>query len=198
MYSPSIDKLISVLKNLPSVGQHTAERYVFYWLKSGKKEVNEIIGALKNLADTVRSCEICWNFSDSNPCPLCQDKTRQQDIICIVSDPTSIPALEKSGEYKGLYHVLRGTLDATDLDSISRLKISDLYQRLKKQASTKEIILALNPDMPGETTAMYLEREIKKLIPTIKITRLARGLPMGSDLQYADEITLSSAFKHRY
>jgi recombination protein RecR len=197
MYSPSIDKLIAVLKRLPSVGQHTAERFVFYWLKSGKKEVMETVNSLEELLSNVKSCETCWNFSDTNPCPICQDKTRDKSVICVVSDPQAVPVLEGTGEFQGTYHILRGTIDATDPDQISTLKISELLVRLKS-AEIKEIILALNPDMAGETTMMYLEKEIKGEFPDIKTTRLARGLPTGSDIQYADEITLGNALKHRH
>jgi len=196
MYSPSIDKLISVLRRLPSVGQHTAERFVFYWLKSGKKEVMETVDSLKELLTNVKSCETCWNFSDTNPCPICQDKNRNKEIICVVSDPQAVPALENTGEFNGLYHILRGTVDPTDPDQINLLKISELFERLKN--GTKEIILALNPDIAGETTMIYLEKEIKNRNEQIKTTRLARGLPTGSDLQYADEITLGNALKYRH
>lgn len=197
MYSPSIDKLIAVLKRLPSVGQHTAERFVFYWLKSGKKEVMETVNSLEELLASVKSCETCWNFSDTNPCPICNDKTRAKNAICVVSDPQAVPVLERTGEYEGTYHILRGTIDATDPDQISTLKISELLERLKS-IEIKEIILALNPDMAGETTMMYLEKEIKEKFPNVKTTRLARGLPTGSDIQYADEITLGNALKHRH
>lgn len=196
MYSPSIDKLISVLKRLPSVGQHTAERFVFYWLKSGKKEVMETVDSLKELLTNVKSCETCWNFSDTNPCPICQDKNRNKEIICVVSDPQAVPALENTGEFNGLYHILRGTIDPTDPEQINLLKISELFERLKN--GTKEIILALNPDIAGETTMIYLEKEIKNRNEQIKTTQLARGLPTGSDLQYADEITLGNALKYRH
>ncbi len=197
MYSPSIDKLIAVLKRLPSVGQHTAERFVFYWLKSGKKEVMETVNSLEELLSKVKSCETCWNFSDTNPCPICDDKTREKNVICVVSDPQAVPVLERTGAYKGTYHILRGTIDATDPDQINTLKISELLERLKDIQIT-EVILALNPDMAGETTMMYLEKEIKNKFPNTKTTRLARGLPTGSDIQYADEITLSDALKHRH
>ena len=196
MYSPSIDKLINLLKRLPSVGQHTAERFVFYWLKSGKKEVMEMINTLEELLTNVKSCETCWDFSDTNPRPICQDKNRDQTIICVVSDSQAVPVLERTGEYKGLYHILRGTIDVTNPEQIKSLKVSELFKRLK--GSVKEVILALNPDIAGETTMIYLEKEIKNKNPQIKVTRLARGLPTGSDLQYADEVTLGNALKYRH
>lgn len=195
MYSPTINKLIQILKKLPSVGQHTAERYVFHWLKSGKAEVNELKIALDNLLKNTKSCEVCWNFSDFNPCPICADKNRDHNQICIVADPQSIVAVEKTGIYKGVYHVLRGTVD--EEESLNELKIKELLKRVKETKNINEIILAMNPDMSGETTMLYLEKQIKTIDPKIKITRLARGLPMGSDIQYSDEITLGSALKNR-
>ncbi len=197
MYSPSIDKLIDTLKKLPSVGQHTAERYVFHWLKSGKSEVSELKNSLDALLNNIKSCKVCWNFSDTDPCPICTDTKRTQTQICVVEQAQSVPAIEKTGAYKGVYHILRGTLDAGEEISLDDLKIKELLARIEKNKDTEEIILALNPDMPGETTMMYLKSKIQAINSNIKITRLARGLPMGSDLQYSDEITLGSALKNR-
>lgn len=175
-----------------------AERFVFHWLTRGKKDVEEMRLALENLLKNVKSCEQCWNFSETSPCPICADKTRDSSIVCVVAKVQDIAVLEKTGEYKGLYHVLRGLLDLTDDESvIKKIKAPEFWRRLDNFPQTKEIILALNPDVPGETTAMYLENQIKKRYPHLTITRLARGLPMGSDLEYADEITLSSAIKNR-
>lgn len=227
MYSPSINRLIHQLKKLPSVGQHTAERFVFYWLKSGKKDVTELILALKELVDTVKSCEVCWDFNDQSPCPICSDQKRDHSTLCIVANSQDLAVIEATHEYKGLYHVLRGTLDTADEESVQRMKIKELLERIQEKgerskdtsspagksetdspsshrqeevrgrSTIHELIFALNPDLPGETTMMYLQKHIKELNPNIKITRLARGLPMGSDLQYADEITLASALKNR-
>lgn len=197
MYSPTIDKLIKELKKLPSVGQHTAERFVFNWLKAGKREVGELLLALKEVMDKVKSCETCWDFSETNPCPICRDPARDKTTICVVSDPQSIPVIERTGEFKGVYHILRGLVDPNKDNAWQDLKLKEFFSRLDKEPKPKEIILALNPDLPGETTMMYLEREIKNINNEIKVSRLARGLPMGSDLQYADEITLGSAFKNR-
>lgn len=222
MYSVSINNLIKQLKKLPSVGVHTAERFVFYWLRSGKKDVTELMLALKELIENVKSCEMCWNFSDQSPCPICTDIKRDQSLICVVASPQDLAAIEQIHEYRGRYHVLRGTLDAADEESVRKIKINELLERIRPpspqpppfreretpvpplqkegvrgSSNIQEIILALNPDLPGETTMMYLQKKIKELNPTIKITRLARGLPMGSDVQYADEITLASALKNR-
>lgn len=197
MYSPSINNLIRALKKLPSVGERTAERYVFHWLKSGKKEVTELMLNLKELIDTVKSCETCWNFSDQTPCPICADKKRDNTIICVVAEPQDLMVIEETKIFRGYYHVLRSVVDAGDEESIARMKAKELFERIQKQKEVQEIILALNPDLPGETTMLYLERELKKQNPNLKVTRLARGLPLGADLRYADEITLGSAIKHR-
>ncbi|MFA6485855.1 MAG: recombination mediator RecR [Candidatus Magasanikbacteria bacterium] len=199
MYSRTITNLIHALKKLPSVGERTAERYVFSLLKGGKGEVNELKSALDELLKNTKSCEICWNFADTSPCHTCKDSKRDHTIVCVVADPQDVPAIEKSGAHRGVYHVLRGVIEIADEENFLKTKIRELLKRAHPSAKTtiQEIILALNPDLPGETTAMYLEKTIKKINPKIIVTRLARGLPMGSDLQYADEITLASALKNR-
>ena len=197
MYSKSIQNLIEAFRKLPTVGQRTAERFVFYLLKSGKKEVGEITLSLKELIDNVKSCETCWDFSDHNPCAVCNNKTREQSLLCVVSEPQDIPVLERTGIYNGLYQVLRGKIEPGAEEEMEKIKFKELFSKLEKNNKIKEVILALNPDLSGETTMLFLEKKLKELSPTLKITRLARGLPMGSDLQYADEITLGSALKNR-
>lgn len=192
MYSKSIQNLINAFAKLPSVGERTAERYVFYLLKSGKKDAGEITLALKELLERVKSCETCWDFADSSPCELCKDKTRNNKTICVVAESQDIEAIERTNEYSGVYHILRGVIKSDD--EITNLKAEELFKRAE---NAEEIILALNADLNGENTNMYLEAKLKKQNPRLKITRLARGLPMGSDLQYADEITLGSALKNR-
>jgi len=196
MYSPSIEILIKSFKKLPTVGQKTAERFVFYLLKSGKKEVAEITLSLKNLIDNVKSCQNCWNFTDINPCKTCSNPSRDKTIICIVSEPQDLTAIEQTSDYTGLYFLLRGVVNS-DQDNLDKLKIKELVQKIKTDKLIKEIILAFNLNIEGETTMMYLEKLLKKINPQLKITRLARGLPMNSDLQYADEITLGEAIKNR-
>ncbi|MBU0597197.1 recombination mediator RecR [Patescibacteria group bacterium] len=196
MYSDPIQKLIIAFSSLPTVGPRTAERFVFYLLKSGKKDVAELTNALKNLIGNIKSCEICWDFSDTSPCKICNDPKRDSSTICIVEESQDLQSIEKTNEYIGKYHLLRGTIRPDDEDSIKFLKIKELLVRLQNE-NIKEIILALNHDLSGENTMMYLEKKIKETKPNLKITRLARGLPMGSDLQYADEITLGSALKNR-
>lgn len=194
MYSPSISRLITALKKLPAVGERTAERFVFHWLKSGKKEVAELMLALKEVIEKVKSCEVCWNWSDTNPCEICNDKRRDRGAVCVVADSQDLAAIEQTGAWRGAYHVLRALLNADDEESLERMKVKELLARGRK---AKEVAFALNPDLPGETTMLYLEKELKKVNPALTITRLARGLPLGSDLTYADEITLASAIKNR-
>ncbi|HLD31870.1 MAG TPA: recombination mediator RecR [Patescibacteria group bacterium] len=196
MYPRPIRQLIEAFSLLPSVGERTAERFVFFLLKSGKKEVAELSSALNQLVKEIKSCETCWDFSLSSPCPLCADSRRDRSLLCVVATPPDVQALEKTGQYKGLYHVLRGTLSPENQESLNELKIKELIHRAR-QPELREVILALNPDLAGETTMMYLQNQLNSANHQLRITRLARGLPMGSDLQYADEITLESALKNR-
>lgn len=195
VYPRPIDNLIRAFSHLPSVGKRTAERFVFYLLKSGKKDVAELTLALKQLMEQVRSCEVCWDFSDRSPCVRCADSKRITDVICVVAEPQDLQAIERTGQYHGRYHVLRGLIDAAAETEVG-VKIPELIARANDPA-IKEIILALNPDLPGETTMLFLEQEFKRIAPHLTVTRLARGLPMGSDLQYADDITLGSALQNR-
>ncbi|TAN33830.1 recombination protein RecR [Patescibacteria group bacterium] len=206
MQSPSIKRLLSSLKKLPSVGQRTAERFIYHWLKTGKGEVNELRGALNELLANTKSCETCWDFGDVNPCPICRDPKRDRSRICVVAEPQDLQAIESTGAFVGVYHVLRGVLQADDEDSLKKIKIKELLNRVSLPfirgelgggKGLTEIILALNPDLAGEITMMYLEKKIKAAAPGLKVSRLAKGLPMGGDLQYADDITLSSAIKNR-
>jgi len=196
MYPIPIQQLINAFTKLPTVGGRTAERFVFHLLKSGKKPVAELTLALKNLIDNIKSCEVCWDFSDQSPCRVCADTKRDQSTICVVKNFQDVQVFEKTRKYTGVYHILRGTIRPDDEKSINFLKIKELLGRAK-QEQVKEIVLGLSPDIQGETTMMFLEQKLKATNPKLKVTRLARGLPMGSDLQYADEITLGSALKHR-
>ena len=197
MYSPDIENLIQAFKKLPTVGQRTAERHVFHLLKSGKKEVGELILALKKLTSNIKSCQTCWNFSNTDPCAICANLNRDKSIICIISQSQDIPVIEQTGKFNGLYHILRQTIKIDNQASLKNSKINELFARIKKDKNIKEVILALNLDLNGETTMMYLSKQLIKVNSNIKITRLARGLPMNSDLQYADEITLGEAIKNR-
>ena len=196
MHSTSIQKLIKALSRLPSVGPRTAERFVFHLLKSGKKDAAELAIALKEMLSSIKSCTICWRFSDQDPCDICSNTTRDHKIICVVSEQQEVEVFEKLGEFIGVYHILRGNIKPENDFHNKKLKIKELLLRLRSNV-VDEVILGLNANIEGETTIMFLERKIKEISPNTKITRLARGLPMGSDLLYADEITLASALKNR-
>ncbi len=196
MYAKPIQKLIVAFSKLPSVGQRTAERFVFFLLKSGKKDVGELMMSLGNLMEQIKSCSLCWDFSDQSPCSLCTDPKRESTIVCVVAEPQDLQTLERVGAYRGRYHVLRGRIRTDEENTIEKLKVAELLMRIENEKIT-EVILALSPDLAGETTMLYLEEKLKKIKPTLIVSRLARGLPMGSDLQYADQITLESALKHR-
>lgn len=196
MYPIPIEQLIKAFSRLPSVGRRSAERFVFHLLKSGKKDVAELGSALQNLVKNIESCKSCWDFSDATPCSICSNPQRNKTTICVVAEPQDMRALERTGNYQGLYHILRGTVNPDHEHLGKNLKILELVTRVKNDSAT-EVILALNPDLRGETTMMFLEKKLKLEFPNLIVSRLARGLPMGSDLQYADEITLSSALEHR-
>jgi len=196
MYSSSIQNLINELKKLPSIGQRSAERFVFHWLKKGKGDVGELKLALDELLENVKSCKTCWDFTDDEYCQICNDKKRDHSTICVVSSSQDLQTIEGIKEYSGVYHVLRGLISDIEYANSPNVKIKELIERVKKE-DIKEIILALNPNLAGETTTLLIQKNIKDLSPDIKMTKLARGLPMGSDLQYADEITLGSALKNR-
>ena len=191
--STSLQRAIDELAKLPGIGKKSAQRIVFYLLKQSEEEVNDLSQALLNLKKNLTFCSICFNVSDTEPCPICSDKNRDQSIICVVEEANDIVALEKIGEFKGLYHVLGGNLSPLDGIEPDDLRIKELLYRLNDEV--KEVIIATNPNAEGEATALYLAKLIKPL--GIKITRIARGIPVGTDLEYADEITLLRALEGR-
>jgi len=195
MYSPNIQNLINRFAKLPSIGPKTAERLVFYLLKRPPEDLELLAKAIIETKNTVKLCQNCFNFSENSPCPICADSRRDTTQICVVSKPQDINALEKTGFFKGLYHVLGGQINPIENSFPDDLRFNQLLKRIKEQNVT-EIILALNPDMEGETTSLYLIKALKQF-PNVKITRLARGLPMGADVEYADEVTLENALSGR-
>jgi len=195
MYQPTIQNLINKLARLPSIGPKTAERLTFFLLKEPPEELEQLATAIIKAKQSVKICHQCFNFSETIPCPICSDKRRDHSLICVVSKPQDVAAIEKSGSFNGVYHVLGGNINPLDNSFPENLSINQLLERINTQ-NIKEIILALNPDMEGETTSLYLINKLKNN-PKIKITKLARGLPMGADIEYADELTLESALKGR-
>lgn len=200
-FPSSIQNLIDEFNKLPGIGPKTAEKLVFYLLKQSKTELSSFAQALEHVKDRITICSLCQNIAEKSPCHICQDPKRDKTTICIVAETQDMAMIESTGEYHGLYHILGGTLNTLEGITPDQLKIKELLARiippLNKggQGGVKEIILALNPDLEGETTILYLTKILKPY--KVRITRLARGLPMGSDLEYADEVTLSNALKGR-
>ncbi len=190
MFPSCIQNLINEFSKLPGIGPKAAERIVFYLLEKPKKEVKEFIKAIIEIKTKTKICQQCFNISEDKLCQICSDPKRNKSIICIVEEPLDIIPLEKTGQFKGLYHVLGGTIASSEGITPEKLHIKELIKRVKKE-KIKEVIIATNPTTEGETTALYLVRLLKSL--NIKITRLGRGLPTGASLEYADEITLSNA-----
>ncbi len=193
-YVPSLSKLIEQFEKLPGVGKKSAQRLAFHMLDLPKEQAEEFADAILDARRQVRYCTVCQNLTDEELCSVCADSGRNPEEICVVEDPQDVLAFERTREYNGLYHVLHGAVSPLDGIGPEQLKIKELLQRIGKQP-VKEIIMATNPTVEGEATAMYLSRLIKPL--GIKVTRLAYGIPVGGDLEYADEVTLSRALEGR-
>jgi len=190
----SIEQLAEQFAQLPGIGRKTAHRLALYVVKMQREEVVTLARALVNVKDKVRYCTICSNITEDDPCPICANTKRDRTAICVVEEPTDVLALERTNEFKGLYHVLGGALSPLDGIGPEDLRIKELLRRI--EASTvEEIILALNPDVEGEATTLYISKLLKPL--GLKVTRIARGLPVGTDLEFADEATLGRALEGR-
>jgi recombination protein RecR len=196
MYPKIIQNLINQFSKLPSVGPKTAERLVFHLLYQPQSALIDFGEAIEHLKENIKICQVCYNFSENSPCHICSDPRRNSKLICVVAKPQDQAALEKSSAFSGLYHILGGCLNPAKSIGPESLKTRELIVRAKKEG-VEEILLALNSDMDGETTSLYLTKMIRQNCPEIKISRLARGLPMGADLEYADEVTLENAISSR-
>lgn len=198
-----IRRLIEAFERLPGIGPKTAARLTFYLLHVPQGELDEFAGALSKLKKDTVLCSICLNVAETDPCPICSDRNRDKSIICVVGQPLDVLALEKAGNYRGVYHVLHGVISPLNNIGPDEIHIKELLERVSGNqrsgsAVISEVILATNPNMEGEATAMYVKKEIEKLSNSvIKITRLGQGLPTGADLEYADEVTLSRAIEGR-
>ena len=194
LYSPSIEKLIESFERLPSIGHKTAARLAFYMLNCSEEETNEFVSSIINAKKNLKYCSICYNISDTDPCNICGNPKRDKSIICVVEDVKDVVAMEKTHEFKGVYHVLHGSISPMNGVGPDDIKIKELLSRLMG-GEVKEVILATNPRVEGEATAMYLSKLIKPL--GVKVTRIAHGIPVGGDLEYTDEITLTKALEGR-
>lgn len=188
-----MQRAVEELSRLPGIGKKSAQRLVFYLLKLPREEIVTLAQALVDVKDKASYCSRCFNITEKNPCAICTDERRDQSIICVVEEANDVIAFEKTGEYKGLYHVLGGALSPLDGIGPEDLKIKELLSRIK--GDVKEIIFANNPNVEGEATALYLSKLIAPL--GVKLTRIARGIPVGTDIEYADEITLTRALEGR-
>ena len=193
-YSPSIEKLIESFEKLPSIGHKTAVRLAFHMLDLSKEDTSEFINSIINAKENLKYCNSCYNISDTDPCPICSSPKRDNSLICVVEDVRDIMAMERTHEFKGVYHVLHGTISPMNGIGPEDIKIKELLNRIGNN-DIKEIIIATNPRVEGEATAIYLSKIIKPL--GIKVTRIAHGIPVGGDLEYTDEITLSKALEGR-
>jgi len=193
-FAPSIARLIDELKRLPGIGRKTAQRLAFYLLRADRDQALALSDAIRDAKENIRECSICNNITDTDPCLFCASASRDRRVICVVEDATNIQAVEKTRQFSGLYHVLGGALSPLQGIGPDQLKIKSLIERLKG-GSVEEIIIATNPTAEGEATAVYLSKLIKPL--GVRVTRIAMGIPVGSDLEYADEVTMLKAMEGR-
>jgi recombination protein RecR len=189
-----VARLIDELNKLPGIGPKSAARLAFYLLKSPKEQTQALADAITEMKDRIVFCSICFNITESDPCAICEDHSRDRSKICVVEEPLDVIAIEKTNDYKGLYHVLHGALNYMEGVTPQQLKIDELMKRAESQ-EVEEIILATNATTEGDATAMFINRQLARL--GVRTTRIARGLPMGGDLEYADEVTLSRALEGR-
>lgn len=194
LYAPSIEKLIESFEKLPSIGHKTAQRLAFYMLDLSNEEVKEFTDSIINAKNNLKFCSKCFNISDTEPCNICSNPKRDESTICVVEDVRDVLAMERTHEFNGVYHVLHGSISPMNGVGPDDIKIKELLSRIMG-GEVKEIILATNPRVEGEATSMYISKLVKPL--GVKVTRIARGIPIGGDLEYTDEVTLSKALEGR-
>jgi recombination protein RecR len=194
MYSNAINKLIKQFEKMPGIGGKTATRLAFYVLESNESVAKEMADAIVDAKSKIKFCSKCFNITETDPCDICSNPKRDDSVICVVENVKDVIAMEKTHEYKGLYHVLHGSISPMNNITAGDIKIKELLERLKDDR-VKEVILATNPTVEGEATAMYISRLIKPL--QISVTRIAHGIPVGGDLEYTDEITIIKALEGR-
>ncbi len=189
-----IARLIGEFSRLPGVGPKSASRLAFYLLRNSREQAEALATAIVDIKDRIIFCSVCHNVTESDPCAVCSDPTRDRGKVCVVEEPLDVIAIDRTGSYKGLYHVLHGAIQPLEGITPDKLRIAELLRRVKL-GDLEEVILATNPNMEGEATAMYIHRQLVPL--GVHVTRLARGLPIGGDLEYADEVTLARSLEGR-
>jgi len=193
-YARPLLRLLELLEKLPGIGPRSAERIAFYLLRASKEDVHQLANAIADVKDSLRFCEVCFNLSESSRCQICQDPSRDPSVLCLVEEPKDVLAIEKTGAFRGLYHVLLGAIAPLEGIGPELLKLDELLQRLSNGA-IREIVIATDADKDGETTAAYLAKLLRS--HPVKLTRLASGIPVGSHLEYADPATLTKALEGR-
>ncbi len=193
--SSALQRLIHSLAKLPGIGEKTAARLAFHILRAGDDYARELAQSLLEVREKMRLCSRCCNLAESDPCPLCADAARRDDIVCVVEEPRDMLALERAREYRGRYHVLHGSLSPIDGIGPEDIKVKELLSRLGGETPVREVIVATNPTVSGEATALYLSKLIKPL--GVRVTRIAHGVPVGGSLEFIDEVTLGKALENR-
>jgi recombination protein RecR len=198
LYPPPVQRLITELGKLPGIGQRTAQRLAFHIMRTDAGDANALADAIREVKERIGLCEICFNLADEVRCRICQDERRDAGLICVVEEPGDVIPMERTHEYRGRYHVLGGALSPIDGVDPEDLKIAELYARvIGSEPPIREVVLATNPTTTGEATALHIAAALRERSPEVAITRLASGLPVGADLEYADEVTLGKALVGR-
>ena len=198
MYAPPVQRLITELGKLPGIGQRTAQRLAFHLLRAGPDDAAALADAIREVKERIGLCEVCFNLAEGPRCRVCQDERRDAELICVVEEPGDVIPIERTHEYRGRYHVLGGALSPIDGVDPEDLRIAELYARVETaDPPVREVVLATNPTTTGEATALHVAAGLRDRAPGVAVTRLASGLPVGADLQYADEVTLGKALAGR-
>ena len=197
-HAPPVQRLVGELAKLPGIGSRTAQRLAFHILRASAEDAGALADAISEVKEQIRLCEICFNLTDEQRCRICQDTRRDHGLICAVEEPSDVIPIERTHEYNGVYHVLGGALSPIDGIDPEDLRIAELLDRASAgEGEVREVVLATNPTTTGEATALHIAEELRARAPSVTVTRLASGLPVGSDLEYADEITLGKALAGR-
>ena len=200
VYAPPVQRLITELGKLPGIGNRTAQRLAFHLLRSTDEDAGALADAIREVKERIGLCEVCFNLADGPRCRICQDQRRDAGLICVVEEPGDVIPIERTHEYRGRYHVLGGALSPIDGIDPDDLKIAELYARVEGKGAeepVREVVLATNPTTTGEATALHIAEGLRARAPDVTVTRLASGLPVGADLEYADEVTLGKALSGR-
>jgi recombination protein RecR len=196
LFAPPVQRLVTELGKLPGIGQRTAQRLAFHVLRVDPEDANALADAIREVKEKIRPCEVCFNLADEARCRICQDERRDSAVICVVEEPGDVIPIERTHEFRGRYHVLGGALSPIDGVDPEDLKIAELYRRVEG-GEVREVVIATNPTTTGEATAHHIAAALRERTPDVAVTRLASGLPVGGDLEYADEVTLGRAFAGR-